>query len=90
MVLIGYWPLNEKEGNTAYDYSGNDDHCSPQGNPQFGSDGILEQNAMSFGGEDWIESSGDIVNTTRTDPCSIVWWAKLDNSNKQYSYGGFR
>lgn len=89
MTLIGYWPLNEDSGGVAYDYSSNEDHGSSEGSPQFGINGILGENAVNFGDDDWIESSGVAVEKTRTDQCSIVWWAKVGNTDNQHAFASF-
>jgi hypothetical protein len=59
MVLIGYWPLNESSGSTAYDHSRNENHgtINDGGDSTVpGATGILGQNAYSFDG------SNDYVN----------------------------
>jgi hypothetical protein len=60
MVLVGYWPLNESSGSTAYDHSGNENHgaINDGGDSTVpGATGILGQNAYSFDG------SNDYVDT---------------------------
>lgn len=49
MVLIGYWPLNEDSGSTAYDYSGNGNNGSISG-ATVGNSGVLGS-AYSFNGD---------------------------------------
>lgn len=59
MVLVGYWPLNESSGSTAYDQSGNENHgtINDGGDSAVpGATGILGQNAYSFDGtNDYID-----------------------------------
>lgn len=59
MTLIGYWPLNETSGSTAYDHSGDENHgtINDGGDSTLtGATGLLGQNCYVFDG------SNDYVN----------------------------
>lgn len=47
--LVGYWPLQEKSGVTAYDFSGNGHHATVNGATQ-GASGLLGTSAYAFDG----------------------------------------
>lgn len=76
MTLIGYWPLTESNGSTAYDYSGNENHASiTDGGDSTvpGGTGILGQSAYSFdGSNDSVEYLNDII-TGPTDFSISLW-----------------
>jgi len=83
-VLIGYWPLNETEGDTAYDYSGNENHGSLEGSPTQGVDGVVGQNAMDFEDGDYVDpgiTAGDIISD---DKISISVWVYPKAGNRGY------
>ena len=76
MTLIGYWPLNESSGDTAYDHSGNENHGSLTGGTTAGSSGVLKQNAYSF------DNSSGGVNIGRPLPCeylTMTAWVNWDS-----------
>jgi hypothetical protein len=62
--LVGYWPLQEDSGGTAFDFSGVGNHLAVNGAAP-GRAGLLGTTAYSFDG------SGDIVSTT--DPDKKPW-----------------
>ena len=59
MSLIGYWPLNEESGDTAYDHSGNENHGSLN-NVDSRNRGLLGQSCYYFNGSDTYVNIGDI------------------------------
>ena len=86
MVLVGYWPLNESSGNTAYDHSrfGNDGTIYDGGDSTVpGANGILTQNAYNFdGNNDYVE----IPHASQlffTDSISASAWIYIDSLNEQ-------
>lgn len=48
MTLVGYWPLNEEDGDTAFDHSGNENHGDVEGEPVLNDNGILAQGCFNF------------------------------------------
>ncbi|WP_414838204.1 LamG domain-containing protein [Candidatus Nanosalina sp. VS9-1] len=75
MTLVGYWPLNENSGTTAYDHSGNENHGTVNGDVSPGSPGILNGYSYSFDG------SGDYVNASdrsylRPQRFTVTAWFK--------------
>jgi hypothetical protein len=81
VVLVGYWPLNESSGSTAYDHSGNENHgtINDGGDSTVpGANGILDQNAYSFdGSNDKVESQNN-VPIGGSQERTLVFWAKAD------------
>lgn len=88
MTLIGYWPLVEDSGSTAYDYSGNENHGTVNGVTQ-GALGILGSTAYSFNG------TGDYISNTI--PCSklgskvmFTGWIYPRSTGRQTILSGYR
>lgn len=81
LVLIGYWPLNESSGSTAYDHSGNENEGSISGAGPVDTgtvSGPLGQSAYRFDGSD------DVVSTSfsyRRQVFSVSIWFKTSDSN---------
>jgi len=48
--LVGFWPLHEDSGTTAYDISGTGAHGTYQGSPALGATGLLNNDAPSSDG----------------------------------------
>lgn len=70
--LVGYWPLNEVAGTTAYDHSGNGFHGTYNGSPLLGQRGI---------GDGWTSPYFDGVDDRVSLPVSrlssiIGYWPK--------------
>ncbi|WP_414838297.1 LamG domain-containing protein [Candidatus Nanosalina sp. VS9-1] len=69
MTLIGYWPLNEASGTTAYDHSGNENHGVVGNSPVLGQSGVLDGKAYDFTGNNgnvdvdpgYFDSSSDFT-----------------------------
>jgi hypothetical protein len=79
MVLIGYWPLNESSGSTAYDHSGNENHGSLEGDVVTGSNGFLGKTVYNFDGDgDHVEvpSSSEL---NLTESMTVAAWVKIDS-----------
>jgi len=75
MTLVGYWPLNDSSGSTAYDHSGRENHGTLYGDVSPGATGILGDYSYSFDG------SGDYVNISdkgylRPQRFTVTAWFK--------------
>jgi len=82
MVLVGYWPLNETEGNTAYDYSGNENHGSLEGSPTQGVNGVVGGNAYEFDGEsDYVSADFNQELWAGLDQLTFACWFKTETSD---------
>ncbi|MFT4892885.1 MAG: hypothetical protein ACI8Z7_000674 [Candidatus Nanohaloarchaea archaeon] len=82
MTLIGYWPLNEDSGNTAYDASGNDNNGTINGDVNQATSSLLGQKSYFFGGTDSyidIGNFGYTINSSGT-PYSVSAWFKIPDS----------
>jgi len=81
MTLIGYWPLNETEGDTAYDYSGNENHGSLEGSPTQGVKGVVGSNSYGFNGDD-----DKIVTSYKHDANkgTLTFWGYTTSTSAQY------
>jgi len=80
MTLIGYWPLNENSGNTAYDHSGNENHGSLN-NINKGVSGPLGQKCFSFNGSSSYISTNFSVDQTGSTSYTLCAWAKTDDTS---------
>jgi hypothetical protein len=77
MVLIGYWPLNETSGTTAYDRSGQNNHGTNNG-ANVGANGILGNNAYNFvsSESDYISHPTDIGGLSQV---TVSAWVNPDS-----------
>lgn len=84
MPLIGYWPLNEDSGSTAYDYSGNGYNGTIYG-PTLGSGGVLGNTSFSFDA-----SNSDYISVGRSaispDWTAMAWFKIRDNGNNNIRF----
>ena len=83
MTLIGYWPLNEDSGDTAYDHSGNENHGTINDggdNTVPGANGPLGQTAYSFDGSNDYISIGDRKETDGFNSLTISAWILLKSN----------
>lgn len=80
MTLIGYWPLNESSGSTAYDHSGNEEHGSLN-NITKGSSGPIDQKCFSFNGSSSHVSTNFLMDQTGSKSYTISAWAKTDDAS---------
>jgi len=74
--LVGWWPLNEDSGNTAYDLSGNGNHGTLNGGVTQGVAGKGGLTSFSFDGND------DYISTDMTslpESFSLSLWVKVDS-----------
>lgn len=78
MVLIGYWPLNETSGSTAYDRSGQDNHGTLNGGVTQGATGILGTSAYDFDGTDDLI---DIPSRISSQAFTITAWINPDTTS---------
>ena len=92
--LVGYWSFNEGVGDTAYDYSGNENYGLLSGATW--TTGICG-NALSFDGTDDYITYGDILNDLYFPLTVSAWVYKRDSlrtaifsSDDQNDYWGFR
>lgn len=85
MTLIGYWPLNEESGDTAYDHSGNENHGRLNGGVVQGATGILDRNSYSFDGTDDYINLGNSSNITTDLESGFTFnaWIKTDSKQDQ-------
>lgn len=93
MTLVGYWPLTEDSGSTAYDYSGNSNDATANAATQ-GVSGVLGTTAYEYYSGTTPATSIPVNNPT-SGPISVVLWgnpALLDGSTRQYlfDFRGFR
>jgi hypothetical protein len=72
--LVGHWTFDEGEGNTAYDYSGNDNHGTLVNDPDW-VDGKIGKALELDGVNDYVEI-GHSDSLTMTDGITIAFWAK--------------
>jgi hypothetical protein len=86
VVLIGYWPLNESSGSTAYDHSGNENHGSINDGGDStvpGANGILGQNAYSFdGSNDYIDSGSSFSGFSGFTFSAWVYFEGFSDSDR--------
>ena len=86
MTLIGYWPLNEESGDTAYDHSGKENHgtINDSGDSTVpGANGIIGQNAYSFdGSNDYVDGIGAIRSYFDSGPVAVSIWAYKPSSDR--------
>lgn len=78
MTLIGYWPLNETSGSTAYDYSRRGNNGSIEG-AEIGVPGILGTTSYDFNGNSYV----DIPNSRELNPSnqvSVSAWVYINNN----------
>jgi hypothetical protein len=84
LVLVGYWPLNESSGSTAYDHSGNENHgtINDGGDSTVpGASGILGQNAYNFdGSNDYVEIP-DFAQLDADQFSRCLWFSPENNIN---------
>ncbi|MFB6192945.1 MAG: LamG domain-containing protein [Candidatus Nanohaloarchaea archaeon] len=92
--LIGYWPLQEGSGSTAYDFSGNNNDGTVNGSPVAGGTGPLGVSSYSFDGStDYISlpfrPSGQTAFTVsawiklNTHKLNRIW---MHGKDSNYSY----
>ena len=75
--MIGYWPLNEASGDTAYDHSGNENHgIINDGNDSTlpGANGPLGQNSYSFDGNNDFVNIGDTSVLNPSNQITVSIW----------------
>jgi len=68
--LVGHWPLDEGSGTTAHDSSGNGNHGTLMGDPQWGDQGL-----MFDGVDDWVDMGNPEELPDGTSPRSVCAWA---------------
>jgi len=76
--LIGWWPLNENTGSTAYDLSGNGNHGSLNGGVTQGVAGKGGLTSYSFDGSD---DRVDLGSLSKFSEYTFSWWARRHNPN---------
>jgi hypothetical protein len=90
MVLVGYWPLNESSGSTAYDHSGNENHGSINDGGDStvpGATGVLGQNAYSFdGSNDYVDIDGTISPSEQVTVSAWINLEKLTSDGAIYDH----
>lgn len=86
MPLVGYWPLNEIDGNTAYDRSGNENSGTFEGTPDLGSPGVLGDTSYSFSGSESVKVGDNPILRIQSQ-VSISVWIKTGVEPKSMSSG---
>ena len=77
--LVGYWPLDETSGNTAYDSGPYGLDATLMSNPAWQSEGGMHEGGLKFDGyNDYLEVPSS--NVHEIDVFTISGWFKLDNS----------
>lgn len=76
--LVGYWPLNEDSGSTAYDFSGNGYDGTLNG-PTVGQTGLLGTSTYSFDGADDYISIPTVNEPGNTDRITMVVWVNMSS-----------
>lgn len=72
--LVGYWPLQEDSGTTAYDFSGNANDGTTNGGVTVNQTGILGTSAYSFDGmDDYVDVGNPLGDTTTTNFAISMW-----------------
>ena len=80
--LVGWWPLNEDSGNTAYDLSGNGNHGSLNGGITQGVVGKGGLTSYSFdGNDDYVDVGDSAFNLSEAISLSV--WIKPDSLGQQ-------
>jgi hypothetical protein len=90
MTLVGYYPLDEDSGTTAYDYSGNENHGTANGAGPSGTGtvaGPLNASAYDFDGtDDRVELPSFPFD--KSTPYTVCMWAYVtDYSDDTFMYG---
>lgn len=78
--LLGYWPLHEDSGSTAYDISGNGNDGSING-PTIGQTGILGSTAYDFDGTDDEVDLGSAISSLSS--FTVEAWMKTRSTSEQ-------
>ena len=82
--LVGWWPLHETSGNTAYDLSGNENHGSLNGGVTQGVAGKGGLTAYSFdGNDDYIGGFDTTPFETNQSHTVSGWYKTSDIGDKQ-------
>jgi len=94
--LVGYWPLHEDGGSTAYDFSGNNnDGNITNGNVTVGEGGLLGTSSYGFTQRGLTTSNDNPVDVGDEsaldfgsgDSFSVSVWIKTGSSNSQFIIG---
>lgn len=85
MPLVGWWPLTEDSGSTAYDYSGNG-HDATIAGATLGVPGLLGGTAISFDGTDDSMTILDAASLDLSLSFTIGAWT---NTPASYSVDGY-
>lgn len=87
MVLVGYWPLDEESGDTAYDVRGSNNGSLNAG-VSYTSAGILNQNCAEFDGSSGlIDVGGTDWHIAGSNPISVSVWVKWDGTETGEQHG---
>ena len=73
--LIGHWPLDEGSGGTAFDVSGNDNHGTLRGDPEWVA--AIHKGGLHFDHDDDVDCGND-ARLNLTGPISIAIWINPD------------
>ena len=81
LSTIGYWPLHENSGGTAYEFSGNAPNGITNGGVTQGVSGLLGTTAYSFDGtDDYVDISSPNDVFSGNQEYSFSAWVKADSS----------
>lgn len=81
MTLVGYYPLDEDSGTTAYDYSGNENHGTANGAGPSGTGtvaGPLNASAYEFDGTDDEVTYSNSLQNSSAQSVTVSAWVNLD------------
>ena len=74
--LVGYWPMNEGSGTTAYDGSGNGNNGTLTNNPSWTQGKTGNGGALSFDGVNDYVNCGTNTSLKPTDAITVELWIK--------------
>ncbi|MEX0919024.1 MAG: LamG domain-containing protein [Candidatus Paceibacterota bacterium] len=77
--LVGYWPMDEGRGTQVGDMSGNGNHGSLSGDPQWTSG--TRAGAMDFDGDDWVQAGPSPNINISSYPFTLTAWAYVSNNS---------
>ena len=85
--LVGWWPLNEDSGSTAYDLSGNENHGSLNGGIVQGVAGKGGLTSYSFdGSDDYISGLTSLESLFSSPPVTVSMWVNADAIPGGYAF----
>ncbi len=85
--LVGHWTFNEGKGLTAYDFSGNENHGTLVGTPDWSEDRFFAgDRALDFDGTgDYIDCGSDGSLNPGSGSMTWAFWAKIDDAASNWN-----